>query len=141
MKRSALPFVCGRQGPGAEVPDAELAAGERVDGGAVAGAVVGQHALDPDAVAGDRRRGRGGGSRPRSGLLVGEDLGVGEPAVVVDGDVDVLPADRPRRLPCRRCRWRSPCCAAAEARWPAPPSIRPSFLTSMWTSSPGRERS
>jgi hypothetical protein len=65
------------------VAEAELAAGEGVDGGAVGGAVVGEDALDADAVAGKEREcaleetDRGGG------FLVVEDLGVGEPAVVV----------------------------------------------------------
>ena len=60
---------------------------------AVAGAVVGDHALDRDAVAaveGDRTAEEAGRGR---GFLVGEDFGVGEAAVVVDGDVHVLPAD------------------------------------------------
>src|ERR671930_2087643 len=63
-----------------------------VKGGAVAGAVVGEHAFDGDAVAaveGDRALQEAGRGR---GLLVAEDLRVGEAAVVVDRDVDVLPA-------------------------------------------------
>ena len=90
----ALGFaVClGSVGAGAAVLDAECAAGERVDGGAVAGAVVGEDPLDLDAVSvvvGDGATEEAGSGR---GFLVGEDLGVGEAAVVVDGDVDVLPA-------------------------------------------------
>jgi hypothetical protein len=60
---------------------------------AVATAVVGQHALDADAVA----LVEGDGATKEAGrccrLLVVEDLGVGEAAVVVDGDMDVLVAD------------------------------------------------
>ena len=73
--------------------DAERPAGECVDRGAVAAAVVGEHTLDVDAmplVEGD--------SAPRkpttvTAFFVAEHLGVGETAVVVDGDVHVLPAD------------------------------------------------
>src|SRR5215467_4489122 len=79
-------------GAGAEVADAESVAGERVRAGAVAGAVVGEYAFDGDpvtAVEGDcaaqeADRGLGG--------FVGQNLGVGETAVVVDGDVHELPA-------------------------------------------------
>ena len=85
--------------PGAEVADAEVPAGERVHGGAVGGAVVGEHALDRDAVAGEEgeraREEADGGGR----FLVGQDFGVGESAVVVDRDVDVLPADGRAAMP------------------------------------------
>src|SRR5215212_1919852 len=79
-------------GAGAEVADADGAAGDRVDGGAVGRAVVGDHALDGDAVAaieanGASQEGRGGG-----GAFVGEDFGVGQAGAVIDGDVDELPA-------------------------------------------------
>jgi hypothetical protein len=33
------------------------------------------------------------------GLLVREDLGVGQPGGVIDGDVDAFPAVVPRRVP------------------------------------------
>src|SRR5829696_1998260 len=62
-------------------------------GRAVGRAVVGQHALDADAVAGEvseRSREKADGS---AGLLVAEHLGVGQAGGVVDGDVYVLPAD------------------------------------------------
>src|ERR687897_208601 len=93
MRRSALPFVCGRRA-GAEVADAERPAGERMDGCAVGGAVVGEQTLDLDAVASKEsdcspQEADGGGR-----FLVGVHFGVGEAAVVVDGDVDVLPPDR-----------------------------------------------
>ena len=78
--------------PGAQVADAESAAGERVHDGAVAGAVVGQQLLDFDPVA--AVEGDGAAQEAGSGgcLLVVEDLGVGEAAVVVDGDMNELPA-------------------------------------------------
>jgi len=91
----ALGFAVGLRpvGAGAVVADAELAAGERVDLGHVAGAVVGEDRLDGYAVAGkEHARSVQEGGRG-CGFLIVEDLGVGESAVVVDGDVDVLPAD------------------------------------------------
>jgi hypothetical protein len=54
MKRSALPFV-QPVGAAAEVPEAQAAAGERVDGGAGGRAVVGHDRLDGDAMAGVER--------------------------------------------------------------------------------------
>src|SRR6266516_6262888 len=88
-----LPVRLRPVGTGAAVADSEFAAGERVEGGDVGRAVVGQEPLDPDPVApveGERAlqeadRGR----RP----LVDKYLRAGEPAVVVDADVDVLVAD------------------------------------------------
>ena len=59
---------------------------------AVAGAVVGEQLLDFDPVA--AVEGDGAAQEAGSGgcLLVVEDLGVGEAAVVVDGDMNELPA-------------------------------------------------
>jgi hypothetical protein len=56
-----------------------------------------------------------------------QDLGVGEPRGVVDGDVQVLPADALD--------------AIAPVAGDAGRAMRPSFLVSMWMSSPGRSRS
>jgi hypothetical protein len=75
------------------VADAELAAGERVDEAAVTGAVVSQHVFDLDAVAlveGACASQEGG---CRSSFLVRQHFGVSEARVVVDGDVDKLPAE------------------------------------------------
>src|SRR5690348_14053981 len=86
-------LVClGPVGPRAQVADPELAAGECVHDAAVAAAVVGEYALDDDAVAAveSERAAQKTGCRCRS--FVGEHLRVGEAAVVVDSDVDVLPA-------------------------------------------------
>jgi hypothetical protein len=59
--------------------------------------------------------------------------------VVVDRDVDVLPADRlaldPGRVESSLVGIRL---TPPVTRLPAPPWMRPSRLTSMWTSSPGR---
>ncbi len=78
--------------------NAERAAGQRVNCRAVRRAIVGQHPLNADAVAGKERQrapqeARGGGR-----LFVGQDLGVGEAGGVIDGDVDEVPADRAAAL-------------------------------------------
>src|SRR6059058_3660561 len=79
--------------PGAQVADAERAAGDRVQGGDVGRAVVSHDALDDDAVALEElQRSPQKADRGR-GLLVAQDLGVGQAGGVVDGDVDVVPAD------------------------------------------------
>jgi hypothetical protein len=62
-------------------------------------------------------------------VLGGEQLGIGQPRVVVDRDVQVLPAGlRERWTPSARIRL---------------PTVQkqPSFFVSTWTSSPGRSRS
>ena len=64
----------------------------------VGGAVVGEDPLDADAVAAVEGDGAAEEADRGRCLLVGEHLGVGEAAVVVDGDVDVLLADRPALL-------------------------------------------
>src|SRR4249920_756609 len=76
-----------------QVADAERATRDVVDHGAVAAAVIGEYALDGDpvpAVESDGTAEEGGGG---ACFLVGEYLGVGEAAVVVDSDVDVFVAD------------------------------------------------
>ena len=68
----------------------------RVNGRAVGGAVVGDHALDGDAVAAVERDGAAQERDCGGGLLVAEDFDVGQAGAVVDGDVHELPADRAR---------------------------------------------
>jgi len=75
------------------VTDAECSAGERVERGSVAAAVVGEQPLDGDAVPLVEGDGSTEEADDRGRALVGEDFGIGEAAVVVDADVDVLPAD------------------------------------------------
>ena len=101
MKRSALPLVWGAWA-GCAVADAERAAGDGVDAGAVGRAVVGHHALHGDAVASDRTRWRGEEADRGGGFLVGEDFGVGQAGGIVDGDVH---GSQPpfRERPARRC--------------------------------------
>ncbi len=58
--------------------------------------------------------------------LVGQQLGVGDPAEVVHGDVQAGRARAPRGA-----------AAAPQARWPPPSGMRATFLTSTCRSSPG----
>lgn len=122
--------------------DPERPASDRVDRGAVRGGVVGQDALDGDSVPGEELDGspeeRDDGER----LVVGEYLGVGQAGAVIDRDVNVFPPGVWRRFPAASSRVRrEPRFAMPVMRAPAPRSIRPSRLTSMWMSSPGRARS
>src|SRR5437867_2441579 len=77
---------------GEAVLDAELEAGGAEEAGAIAGAVVSEQAANADAVLGIE--GDGGAQEGDGGLalLVGEDAGEGEAGVIVDGDVQSLPA-------------------------------------------------
>ena len=93
MKRSALPLVRGPVGLGAQVADAELGAGEAVRAALVGGAVVGHHPLNRDAVAREERDDAAQKANHGAGLLVGQNLGIGQAAVVVDGDVHAFAAD------------------------------------------------
>src|ERR1700747_843731 len=87
-----LAVGAGSVGKGEAVLDAELEAGGAEVAGAVAGAVVGEQAADGDAVLGVE--GNGGGQEGVGGfaLLMGEHAGEGETGVIVDGDVQGLPA-------------------------------------------------
>ena len=85
----------GRVRPGAEVAQAEHPAGLAKEARDVARAVVGHHALDPNAETLEpaQRPDEEAGDRPA--LLVRQDLDVGEPGGIVDRDVDELPACAP----------------------------------------------
>jgi len=63
-----------------------------VDRRAVAATVVGEDALDGDSVAAKESDSAAEEADDRQRFLVAQDLGVGEPAVIVDCDVDELPA-------------------------------------------------
>jgi len=90
----AFGLAVGARGvrPGEAVLDAELEAGGAELPGAIAGAVVGEQAADGDAVLGVE--GDGGAQEDDGGfaLLVGQHAGEGEAGVIVDGDVQSLPA-------------------------------------------------
>ena len=59
---------------------------------AVGGAVVGHHALDGDAEAGEPGEGALEEGHGAVLALVGQDLGVGQPGGIVDADMQELPA-------------------------------------------------
>ncbi len=87
-------LAVGARGVGAceAVLDAELEAGGTEVAGAIAGTVVGKQAANDDAVLGVE--GDGGMQEGDSGwaLLVGQHTGESETGVIVDGDVQSLPA-------------------------------------------------
>src|SRR5215207_4727579 len=68
------------------------AGGGEVPGDPVVLGVVGDHPLDADAVADVEGGGAGEEAGAGGALLVGKDLGIGQPGVVVDGGVDVVVA-------------------------------------------------
>jgi hypothetical protein len=88
-----------------------------------------------DAAVGEVGRGPGQETGAGGALLVGQDLGVGQPGVVVDQGVHVVEPDGwlldPGLVVDR----------AAQARQPPLAGIFPSLFTSMCTSWPGRSRS
>src|SRR5215468_6947292 len=90
----ALRFAVGlgSVGTSTAVSAGRFGHGGRPDPRPVAGAVVGQDAVDLDAHG--REPGRGAAPEPGCGvpLLVGMDLAVGQAGVVVDGGVDVAVA-------------------------------------------------
>jgi hypothetical protein len=87
--------VClGAASSGAEVFDPESPAGDRVDDGYVSGAVVCEDAFDGDPVAAEETKSADEEAGSSDCFLVWEHFGVGEAAVVVNGDVDELPSDR-----------------------------------------------
>ena len=90
----ALGLAVGARGVGAgeAVADAEAAASTTEVAGAVTGTIVGEQASDADA----KRAIVGVGEEKELGsgkaALIGQDLGEGDAGMVVDGDVDELPA-------------------------------------------------
>jgi hypothetical protein len=79
----------------AAVAKAALVTGGREVTAPVPPTVVGEDPLDGDPVAGVEAPGTAQEARRRAGRLVGQLLGIGEPAVVIDRDVDPVPADTP----------------------------------------------
>lgn len=115
--------------PGELVADLEPAAARLEVVASIVAAVVCQQSAGRDAVGGISRVGpfqEADGGRPP---LVSEHLGVAHAGAIVDGDVDVLPADPAHA---RRAVAMHAATHAAEF---------PSFFTSRWTKVPGRRRS
>ena len=96
MKRSALPLVRGRRGRVRLCRMSEpCGSASACSVRAVGGAVVGQHSLDAHAASGEALERARAGSRSRSSARSSvSSFDVGETAVVVDADVDVLVAGR-----------------------------------------------
>ena len=88
-----LAVGAGSAGPDAEVAKSQAAAGERVQRGDIAGAVIGHHALDVYAVAAIPDPCAAQEADRGCGLLVGEDFDVGQAGGVVDAHVHILVAD------------------------------------------------
>src|SRR6266849_7855764 len=88
-----LPVCPWPVGTGAQVFEPQRFAGERVDRGAVGGAVVGHQPLDPDPEGGEVGNRAAQKADRGQGLLIVEDFNVDEPGRVVDADVDVFPAE------------------------------------------------
>ena len=93
MKRSALPLVFWRIGPGSDVLDAQVPASVTEGEGFVTTAIIGHDTSDGDAEAFVVSHGRLEEWNGTIGLLVGLDLGESDAGVIVDADVDELPAD------------------------------------------------
>ena len=91
MKRSALPLVLGVYGR-VRMWQTQPAAGLAEQAGDIARAVVGHHALDPDALAPEPAQGADQEAGHRLALLIRQDLDVSQARGVVDRDVDELPA-------------------------------------------------
>ena len=102
---------------------------------------VGHDPLHGDAVTGEERPGPAQEPGAGGSAFVGQNLDVGQPGVIVHGDVDVVVA-HPRaafgRVGLGAWAW---ALSRPWTRQPPPGRIRPSFLTSTWISSPGRSRS
>ena len=94
MNLSALPVGLGPVGAGAEAADTQCAASDRMDERAIPGAVIGQQLLDGHPVTSEERDGARKERNDGRGLLIAEDLRVGQPGAIVDRDVDTLPASR-----------------------------------------------
>src|SRR5947209_4029537 len=78
---------------GAQVPDAHRSTGDRVHRRAISGAIVGEKLLDVHPVTLEERHGAAQESDRAGGLLVAENLGVGQARAVIDRDMHVFPAD------------------------------------------------
>jgi len=96
---------------------------------------VGHDPLHGDAVTGEERPGPAQEPGAGGAAFVGQHLDVGQPGVIVHGDMHVVVAHP------RSAFGRVGLGAVAAVGPPAPGRIRPSFWTSTWISSPGRSRS
>lgn len=84
----------GRIGTSEAVANAELGAVVAEQVRAIATTVVGEQAANADAVLGIKSHGVLEESDGGGGLLIGEQLGEGETGVIIDGDMESLPAGK-----------------------------------------------
>jgi hypothetical protein len=87
-----LAVSAGRVGASALVTKAMLLTEAAEDEGLIAGAIIGEHLADGDAEAAVIGQGGGEEGSGRGRLLIGQDLGEGDAGVIVDGDMDEVPA-------------------------------------------------
>jgi hypothetical protein len=90
----AFGFSVGARGvgPSEAVANAESSAGVTEPVGAIATSVVGKQGANGDAVLGIKSNGVAQESEGSFGFLVGQQLGEGEAGVIIDGDMERLPA-------------------------------------------------
>lgn len=98
IKRSALPFVRGVHGRArlCRIPNCAQVTPPKRMCVIRSPLPLSQDALGGDAAGRTRRHGTGEKGRTRQPILVGEDFDEGDAAVVIDGDVHLLPSDAPR---------------------------------------------
>ena len=81
-----------RVGASEALSNTELKAETAEDAGAIAGAVIGEHARDGNPQTGVVVDGGLEESGGRAGFLVGQDLREGDARMIIDGDMHILPA-------------------------------------------------
>lgn len=114
-------------GPSPLVDGAACSQRSSKDAGAVVEAVVAQTADDANTAAGEPGRCPGLEVRGAPALLIGKDLGVGQAGLVVQDGVQVAVATAALHVRT----------GLLAVNVPAAVGMRPSFLTSMFTRSPG----
>lgn len=136
LKSSALPLCQGLRGLIRMCfAFSAASASWKAPGEPVGEGVVGHDAFDRCAVRCHGRCRPGEESGARWTFLIGQDFGIGEAGVIIDGDMDVVEADLLGDL-----RWLARLCSGS-TRQPPPSGMRPSFLTSTWIMSPGASHS
>ena len=92
MKRSALPFVRGVYGRRGEMPEREGLPGRPKPARDIAAAVVTHAPANGHGAGGQRRHTAVEKGRAGVAPLVGQDLDIGPPPVVIDSDMHIFPA-------------------------------------------------
>ena len=99
----ALGFAVGarRIGPGAKMPEPEGLAHDPKPARDIAAAVVTHDPANGHGAGGNPRHTAVEKGRAGVAPLVGQDLDIGAPAVVIDSDMHILPADTRKTMPAR----------------------------------------